>query len=337
MSEKQILVNGCFRGQRTTGQQRYATEIADRLVHYDGVDELAPPQSARGSVYASWGYAQWLAVKNAASPLISLTSRAPVARRRHVLVVHDLFVLTNAEWFSRKYVVTHAPMLKAQIRSADMVVAVSPQTADRVREFFGDREVTVAPNAPSGVFMSESTEARTRPVAMPDGPFLLAVGSRDPRKNFGRLVEAYSGLPQEFRKEYRLVIAGGASSLFASSHQDRGGDATALGYVTDAELAWLYSHAAGVVFPSLDEGFGLPAVEALAVGANLAVSDIPVFRWLCGEYATYFDPLSTTGIARALVEIVGRTPHHEAPARIRERFDWDESARLVHRAAAAVS
>lgn len=61
-----------------------------------------------------------------------MTARAPFWRRRHVLVVHDIFVLTNPEWFSRLYVWTRAPLLRAQIRSAAVVVAVSQLVADQI-------------------------------------------------------------------------------------------------------------------------------------------------------------------------------------------------------------
>lgn len=334
---RQIVINGAFRPQRVTGQQRYATEIADRLLARDGFAQEVPAGRWAGSAAREWLWALIRLPRLARrATLLSLTARAPIGVRQ-VLVVHDLFVLTNPEWYSRKYVATHAPALRAQLRAARAVVAVSEPVADQVRERYG-RAVVVAPNAPSDVFSapaSADTEILDR-LGVGAGGFLLTVGNMDPRKNLPALAEAYGRLSPEIRAEVPLVLVGGGAAIYRDQRIRLPEGMRSAGYVTDAELATLYRAARAVIFPSLAEGFGLPLVEAAAAGAGgLVISDIPVFRWICGESAAYVDPGSVASITAGLSRAIdGDVP----PIGIDlERFDWDASADTVARISTRVA
>ncbi|WNM25512.1 glycosyltransferase family 1 protein [Demequina capsici] len=328
MTPRTIVVNGAFRPQRITGQQRYATEIADRLGTLDGFGEHAPAGRWAGSAAREWAWTLLRLPRSArGSVLLSLTARAPFARRQ-VLVVHDLFVLTNPEWYSRRYILTHAPALRAQLRAARAVIAVSEPTAQAVRERFSGT-IVIAPNAPSTVF-ADRTHGSAAPAShgLAHGEYLLAVGSMDPRKNLPTLADAYSSLPEAARRRCPLVVVGGSASIYRDQQIDWPQETVFTGYVSDDDLRALYAGARAVVFPSLAEGFGLPLVEAAAAGAPaLVVSDIPVFRWICGDGAVYVDPTVPESVADGLrAAIRGDIP----PLTIDlTRFDWDASARTV--------
>lgn len=324
-----VLVNTSFAMQRITGQQRYASEIASRLLARDGFAEVTPGPWFSRSVLRVWGWVLTvLGAKARGSVLLSLTARAPLLARRQVLVVHDLFVLTNPEWFSRRYVVTHAALMRMQLKRASGVVAVSQPVADQVRRIFRG-PVVVAPNAPSAVFATPippDDETLSSRGLRRDG-YLLAVGSMDPRKNLPMLAKAYGSLAPEEREALPLVLVGGGAAIYRDENIAWPTGVVSAGYVTDQELRTLYAGARAVVFPSLAEGFGLPLVEAAAAGsAALAISDIPVFRWVCGEGATYFDPTSATSITEAFRRVTAQpvpiTMNHD-------RFDWDTSADIV--------
>jgi glycosyltransferase involved in cell wall biosynthesis len=167
--------------------------------------------------------------------------------------------------------------------------------------------------------------------------YVLAVGSHDPRKNFARLVEAYRRLPGEIRRAFPLVIAGGASRIYAAGSDETDDDVSRLGYVSDPELAALYASASVVVMPSLDEGFGLPLVEARAARAKLAVSDIPVFRWVAGDTARYFDPLDVADIASAVLSVLEGSWSPPEGAPIERRFDWATTADTIETFARALT
>jgi glycosyltransferase involved in cell wall biosynthesis len=223
------------------------------------------------------------------------TFRAPLrnARLPVVATVHDLAVLREPAWFpawSRGYGRWSMPRA---IRRADRVVCVSQATARDVAGLLGVAEtrLRVVPNGIDALF---SQAAQGRPVA---GPYILFVGTPEPRKNLERLSTAVSTLLTQGRAE-RLVLAGadGWGDVLLPD-EDR---IVRLGRVADATLRDLYAHAGCVAYPSLWEGFGLVAGEALAAGCPVVASDIPALREVAGADAQYCDPLVVSSIADAL-------------------------------------
>lgn len=326
---KSAYVNRSYHGQRLTGQQRYAEEIARRLAPADRFRDLRPSGWWLRSKALVWAWVQ-LVLPLRAGPrvVLSMTSRAPLWCRRHVIVVHDLFVLEHPEWFSRLYYWSHAPLLRAQIRTAVAVVAVSEPVATQLRAM-GREDVVVAPNSPSEVFArpdAASADLVTREGLVP-GSFFLAVGSRDPRKNLAGLARAYALLSEDERRAHPLVLVGGGASIYRQEDIAWPTGTIEVGYVDDDELRRLYRDARSVVFVSLAEGFGLPLVEAAAAGTqSLLISDIEVFRWICGDQAQYVDPTSSVDIARGLREEIASPSRHQIDL---DRFQWERSAATV--------
>lgn len=327
---RRVVVNQSYAPQRVTGQQRYAIEIVRRIVESDDFMVARPTGRWAGSTLRVWCWVQFLLPFHArGATVLSLTSRAPFWRRRHVLVVHDLFVLTNPEWYSRRYIWTHAPLLRAQIWSAAAVVAVSRPVADQLGRLRRD-EIDVAPNAPSEFFWHRGADPDDDALVargLEPGQYLLAVGSRDPRKNLTLLARAYDALSEAERAMAPLVVVGGSAAIFRDEQLHWPTGTVDAGYVSDDELRQLYRHAKSVVFVSKAEGFGLPIVEAAAAGTRgLLVSEIEVFRWICGSQARYVDPHSVDAIATALRLEIDHPQHQEVNL---ARFDWDASAAVV--------
>lgn len=322
-------VNGAFRGQRITGQQRYATELAARLEW----TEVTPPPRVQRFAALSHLWSQALALLNRETTLVSFTSRAPAMRSNHALAIHDLFVLEYPEWYSLLYRVTHAPLLWLQLRRARLLFAVSDPVAAQLTKYTkpGQR-IVVVPNAPAEIFLKDRDASRVSEAlarhSLSTGKYVLAVGGVDPRKNLGRLSSAFNTLDTE---DVELVYVGGGSPVFS----DAGDHASArdLGYVSDEDLAALYAGAAFVAFVSLDEGFGLPAIEALASGARLLTSDVPVLRWVCASNAKFVDPHSTADIANGIRELLSEVDSDEdaslRKSYARMRFSWDRSAEIL--------
>ena len=326
-----IVINGAFRGQRVTGQQRYATEVAQRLLIDPEVEELRPKGLFARSTLLVWLWVQLvLPILAGDRVIVSMTARAPVWRRRTVLVVHDLFVLNHPEWYSRRYIWTHAPLLRLQLRSADTVVAVSEPVAQQLVAFRGDY-VAVAPNAPSSEFDATVHEGpddeAVRERGLAAGSYLLAVGSRDPRKNLPRLLAAYGSLAADVRARTPLLLVGGGSAIFRPEELTVPDGVIDAKLVSDDHLRQLYRHSRCVVLVSLDEGFGLPIVEAATAGAPaLLVSEIPVFRWICGNQARYVDPSSVHDIAAGLVRELDGAPSSRLD---HGRFTWEKTAAAI--------
>lgn len=214
--------------------------------------------------------------------------RAPSrARVPTILTVHDLAVLRHPEVFPAWTRLYGATALRPTIRAADRVFAVSEFSKREVVELAGvdpDR-VDVVPNAAEPVFRPEG-EALV-------GDYALAVGTLEPRKNLTRVVEA----TQRAGVELRLVGASGwGDAGVAGSH------VTWLGRIDDDQLAAAYRGARVLVFPSLYEGFGIPALEAMASGTPVVTSVGSAMAEITGDAAVLVDPLDVAAIAAGIEE-----------------------------------
>ena len=337
-----IYVNEAFRPQRVSGQQRYAAEMSNRLPAL--VRRVVPGRFWSAGTLRTWLWVQTvLPVLTCRGVLISLTARAPLWHPRHVLVVHDLFVIEHPEWFSRQFHLTHAPLLRFQLATARCLVAVSDPVAEEISARRPRATVVVAPNAPSAVFAGGvgssgvEQEAVLSRFGLLAGGYLMVVGNLDPRKNLVALAAAYGLLSSEQRSRLPLVVVGGGADIYRQSHIDWPSGTVVTGYLDDVTLASLYAHARVFVFTSLAEGFGLPIVEAVLAGVpRLVLSDIPVFRWICGDGARYVDPRSVEALAAALdpARIEDIPPPDAA---IPARFDWSRSAGMLYDASREVA
>jgi glycosyltransferase involved in cell wall biosynthesis len=255
-------------------------------------------------------------------------SRAPV-----VAVVHDLTPIDHPDLHPARDVAQLQRYLDG-LRDVRAVIAVSETTAAALRRrgVPGDH-VHVVPNG--------RTEFPA-PIAPPlEGrPYVLAVGAPVPRKGFHVLVRALVELASD---DVVLAIAGPPGSdddaLTALAGElgvrDRIHRATA---VSDAELAGWYQHAAVLAAPSVEEGFGLPLIEALAVHVPVVASDLPVFHEVTGSHALLVPSGDVSGFADAIRAAIERGPSVESMVELGAahvtRYTWDACAAAtlaVHR------
>ena len=166
------------------------------------------------------------------------------------------------------------------------------------------RKLRVIPNAIEPVFSSPPGPAPLEP------PYLLCVGTPEPRKNLPALLEAFT-LVRRAGRRVRLALVGadGWGDVRVGSTEG----VVAFGRVDDSELRDLYAHAEALVLPSLWEGFGLPVGEALATGCRVACSDMPALRELAGEDATYFDPATPEAISEGILRVAHAATADAAP------------------------
>lgn len=168
-------------------------------------------------------------------------------------------------------------------------------------------------------------------------PFLLYTGGSDERKNLPRLIQAYAALPVEQRATHQLLLAGKMSEGCVANLQREATQAGLLpdelrfsGYVTDVELIQLYSLCKLFVFPSWHEGFGLPALEAMACGAPVIGAGTTSLPEVIGLPSALFDPTDTNAITATMTRALG---DESFTAELRrhglqqaKRFSWDETA-----------
>ena len=200
--------------------------------------------------------------------------------------------------------------LPGSIAQATRFVAISAFTAgEMTRELDIPRErIDVVPLAPSALFRPIPTKEAAATLGrhgLHAGGFVLSVSTREPRKNFDRLLAAHTLLPDTLRARHPLAIAGGAgwgSALEGEQAERalRAGHLRLLGHIADEELVALYSQCSAFAFPSLYEGFGLPVIEAMACAAPVIAAATTATGETAGDAALLVDPLDERSIADAL-------------------------------------
>jgi glycosyltransferase involved in cell wall biosynthesis len=266
-------------------------------------------------------------------------SFSPVwSRAGRAVVVHDLIYLRRPELFTpaERLYFSLIPML---LPAAEIVVTVSEHVRSQVLDRFPRRDastVAVVPNGVDEAFFLDAVEREARIEAARralhiDGPYVVAVGRVNPRKNLARLVMA---MELANLAGAALVLAGpqdgpadpALRSALSSARRTR---VMAVGHVPYEHLPGLYGGALAACYVSLDEGFGVPPLEAMAAGTPALVSDIPPLREVVGEAALRVDPQSVDAIADGLRTLVcdtaGRATWVSAGYGRAAKFHWSSA------------
>ena len=271
-----------------------------------------------------------------------------VRRARLIVTVHDLSFLAAPEHAEPSLAAYLSKTVPEVVRRADRVVAVSAFTAREVAErlHIAETRIAVVPNGVEGRFRPYAPGERQAARAAVAGivgdaerPYLLAVGTLEPRKNYPTLLAAYArlraaGLP------HALVIAGREGwrygPIFAAARDLRLAGDVRFGPAPDGLLAALYNAADVVVAPAWYEGFGLSVLEGLACGVPVVASDIAPHREVGGDAARYAEAGDPTALAGAIAAALDE----DAPARARRRalglaraatMGWGDAARALLR------
>ncbi|MGI8470335.1 MAG: glycosyltransferase family 4 protein [Pyrinomonadaceae bacterium] len=235
------------------------------------------------------------------------------------------------------------------IRQADLILTVSDYSKREIVEYFKlpEPKVRVIIEAARSVFRiippnEESAKTLNRYNLNPDGKFLLYVGGISPHKNLNTLIEAFGQIVSGANdSKLKLVLVGDyKDDPFFSAYPalkkqtDELGLADKViftGYIEDIDLAHLYNAATVVALPSLEEGFGLPAVEAMACGAPVAASNRGSLPEVLGSAGHFFDPLNVQNMAEVIGQILDNDAERNEMSRagvIRaQEFLWNKAAR----------
>ena len=169
-------------------------------------------------------------------------------------------------------------------------------------------------------------------------PFLLYVGNAYPHKNLERLILAFGKLVTKYVLDYQLVIAGKKDDFHAALEEEVNksgleGRVLFTGYVNDSELAGLYKASSAYVFPSLSEGFGLPALEAMSYGTPVISSNSTCLPEILGDSAVYFDPKNIDNIAKVISQVMADKKLQDKMVKkghLRvKKYNWKSTARVT--------
>jgi glycosyltransferase involved in cell wall biosynthesis len=328
-----------------TGVQRFATEITralGALPAWRAQDAvlLAPAGTAdpgfpgfrfqtagrhKGHLWEQWDLGR--ATRDGL--LVNLGNTGPLRHRRQLVVIHDAGVFSTAGSYSLPFRIWYR-ILHRRLAKRAKLVTVSAFAQGDLASHLGIDPAKIA-------VISEGAEHILRPTADPSvlaahgltaGRYALVVGSLAPHKNLAALSATAAALAE---RGIQLAITGGLdANVFASGSPPLPRPATYLGRVDDAQLRALYESAACFIFPSRYEGFGLPAVEAMACGCPIAAAKAGSLPEICEDAAVYFDPADPADIAEIVTRLVdapalGAELRRKGRLRVR-RFTWKAAA-----------
>lgn len=261
--------------------------------------------------------------------LLSLGGSGPVLHRRHIAVIHDAAVFRHPEHFRTGYAAFHRTLNRILAQRARLAtvsafsrrelasilnlspesIAIAPNSADHLRNITPDPAVI------------ESLDLTTR-------PYFVALGNLTPNKNLVVAIRAVSRLADP---AVRLVLIGDRPAVFDRSAFPVDPRMIFAGRRSDAEVAALLGGAQALVFPSLYEGFGIPPLEAMALGCPAIASDIPATREVCADAALYFDPADDAALAAHMADLLSRpdVARRDAGLRRANRYAWSRSAEVI--------
>jgi glycosyltransferase involved in cell wall biosynthesis len=319
-----VCFNGRFLGRPVTGVERFAGETiraidalcAEENPATAGLEfEIIRPKGAEARegfahvperTVGTWAGHLWeqidLPRHLGDGILVNLCNSAPFFGTQSVTCVHDANVFLIPESYSLAFRTAYRAMLPLVIRRSSRWITVSAYSATQLARLGISNR---APNAivANGVEHIGRLQPRRSRLAATDLPrrFVLALGSRSRNKNLDLLIEISADLQAA---GVSIVLAGAANcKIFGGSDAKERPNVIELGRVTDEDIAYLYSSALCFAFPSLYEGFGIPAIEAMACGCPVIAANTSALPEVLGDAALFCSPTDPRAWRSAILRL----------------------------------
>ena len=342
MKFKCIVINGKFCSQTTTGVQRYAHEIVaamDKIAEPDIEIILAVNKEAKylpelqnikimnigklgGVLWEQISLPFFLFKRNALC--VNLCNMAPILTP-HIVAIHDVSYKVNKQFFSKKFSLWYNFVFDLIIGRIKEIFTVSQFSKSEIcRTYKKDFEnITVTYNGWQHMEKISECDTALEKYGLQKNRFFFAMSSLAPNKNFRWIALAARNNP-----EYAFAVSGAVNKKVFGDVFDFEipKNLIFLGYVSDKEAKSLMKNCRAFLFPTFYEGFGIPPLEALSLGAKAVVSDASCMREIFGGSVYYIDPNEASVDLDKLL-----TTHAENPEIMLKKYDWTNSARIIYK------
>lgn len=341
-----IYINAKFLAENLTGIGRFSVEISKLLkknnpnIRFVAPSKVILKDIAKELEVETIGFlngALWEQIElpiyllSKGNPLlINFTSTAPIFYFNQINTICDISSIKHPEWYSKKAAFYYKILFPLISKRCKKVLTISEFVKQDLIQYLKVKveNIAVIYCGVSDVFNNNEIAEKI------DYNYILAVGSLDPRKNLNNLIQAYLKLNNP---NIKLVLIGQKHASFATIDfkipKERVNDIIFTGYVSDTELIRYYKNAKLFVFPSIEEGFGIPPLEAMQCGCPVAVSNTSCMPEICGDGAIYFDPLNIEDMQFQISSVLENKQlqielQKKGKLRVSE-FSWERSANTL--------
>jgi glycosyltransferase involved in cell wall biosynthesis len=321
----------------TTGVQRYTKKILDSWLDSGYIfNEISPvtwTSSAKGHLWE-----QTRPLLSNSGVLWSPSNSGPILKSNQVVTIHDVVPLEHPEWLNKRFADWYKFMLPKLANNVDHIITISEFSKERICHYLKvpDSKVSVVYNGVDFTGSHGINDTSDSSLQLPFSRYVLSVCSLEPRKNLGKLIEAWRAVKNSLDDDFGLVIVGakGVSRVFSDdalivNEDDR---IFFCGHVSDDDLAVIYSNASAFCYVSIYEGFGLPPLEAIKCRIPTLTSNTTSMKELCEHRAVLVDPLSTDSIADGILSVVKKPNQEfiEAGFDFSNSLTWHKCAEITH-------
>lgn len=261
---------------------------------------------------------------------------------KFVITIHDLIM----NHFSTGYAsslplplyklkfIFYRLIMQAALKKSAKIIAVSKATKQEIKNHYSmpDSKISVIYEASEITHETEDVSRNN----LSDKKYFLYVGNAYPHKNLETVISAFKKISDNY-KNVQLILVGGKdyfyTRLLNKIMEQKIPNIVLRVSVSDNELIYLYKNAVGLILPSFMEGFGLPAVEAMTLGCPVIASKIPSLTEVCGQAATYFNPLDSDELREIIIQYLEnadpkiRTKQIQLGCKQSKKYSWEKTAK----------
>lgn len=357
--DKLVYINGKFLFQRVSGVQRFAYEILthlDELLYNTEYQKnevltfvlLIPNSSIKNYRLNlkcialksfNWNYSLniWeqiiLPVFTFGSPLLNLTGSAPLFKSLQFCTLHDAAIFRFGNSYTTKYRIFHQLLLRHLAKFSKIIFTVSNFSKKEIISLFNisENRIKIIYNS-SEHLVNVHSSIKLKKLNVPKS-FFLVIGSHNTTKNVSFVIENFTH--NNFPSNYHLIVVGeNDPKVFKRPKYINSNKVIFLKGINDSQLNFLYKKAEALIFPSLYEGFGIPPLEAMALGCPVIASSATAIPEVCEEAALYFDPESRLSFIRAINYYLSN-PHIRKDLISKgflnaNKFSWIDSSKILY-------